>query len=70
MEQEEEEEKRVEVVVKRQEATKVDQQPPEASDRNKTTGKYLVGKPTPHFMLIRRRGANIDLFWICWIFGR
>jgi hypothetical protein len=40
--QPEEEEERVEVVVKRQEATKVDQQPPEASDRNKTTttGKY------------------------------
>jgi len=46
----EQEEQRVEVVVKRQEATKVDQQPPEASDRNKPTGKYLAG-PTNALLL-------------------
>jgi hypothetical protein len=46
----EQEEQRVEVVVKRQEAPKVDQQPPEASDRNKPTGKYLAG-PTNALLL-------------------
>jgi hypothetical protein len=62
MEQEEQEEQRVEVVVKRQEATKVDQQPPQASDRNnKPTGKYLAGpanQPTPILFYANQPGSK------------